>query len=213
MYISKVLTYFFFIYRQLGGLVVDDPVDATYLVMTRESRTCKLIQAVCHVNYVLKSTWLVESAKAGKFLPPDNFKIKYIQIDPTLKFYLDPVLTSTIRSTLFAGKFFWVTPDVFPARMEVVKMIESAGGTVEEGRRSFQAISDTHAQAPDTYIIITCPKDMHLLIDLTRFAKPKCGILSTEFVMSSILKQELEYEQNIIPYLYNNNNYLSVKKS
>lgn len=193
-------------YRSLGGIVVDNPADATYLVMTCESRTCKLIQAVCHVDYVLKSQWVVESAKAGKFLPPDNYKIQYIPVDENLKFHLEPVLQSTTRSTLFAGRYFFVTPDVFPARAEVVRMIESSGGKVEEKRRTAQAIAETHNQSPESYIIVTCPTDMHLCADLTRFGNPKCPIVSTEFVMSSILKQQLEIEPHIIPYLYNNNN-------
>lgn len=189
----------------MGGIVVDSPSDATHLVMTRESRTCKLIQAVCHVDYALKSTWLVESAKAGKFLPPDNFKIPYIPVDENLKFYLEPVLTSQTRHTLFAGKSFFVTPDVFPAYDEVVRMIESSGGKVEAKRRTAQAVAESYARDPDGYIIVTCPTDMVLCADLTRHGNPKCHIVSTEFVMSSILKQKLEIEPNLIPYLYNNN--------
>lgn len=186
--------------------MVDNPIDATYLVMTRESRTCKLIQAVCHVDYVLKSQWLVDSAKAGKFLSPESYKIQYIPVDENLKFHLDAVLHSTTRSTLFAGRYFYVTPDVFPARPEIVRMIESSGGKVEEKRRTSQAIAETHSQSPESYIIVTCPNDMHLCVDLTRFGNPKCPIVSTEFVMSSILRQHLEIEPHIIPYLYNNNN-------
>ena len=173
--------------------------------MTRESRTCKLIQAVCHVDYVLKSQWLVESAKAGKFLPPDSYKIQYIPVDENLKFHLDTALQSPNRATLFAGRYFYVTPDVFPARSEIIRMIESSGGKVEEKRRSSQAIAEIYNQSPDSYIIVTCPNDMHLCVDLTRFGNPKCPIVSTEFVMSSILKQNLEIEPHIIPYLYNNN--------
>ncbi|GBP14406.1 PAX-interacting protein 1 [Eumeta japonica] len=174
--------------------------------MTCESRTCKLIQAVCHVDFVLRSQWVIESAKAGKFLPPDSFKIQYIPVDENLKFHLDTVLQSTNRTTLFAGRYFYVTPDVFPARAEVVRMIESSGGKVEEKRRSSQAIAEIYNQSPESYIIVTCPNDMHLCVDLTRFGNPKCPIVSTEFVMSSILKQQLEIEPHIIPYLYNNNN-------
>ncbi|XP_037899495.1 PAX-interacting protein 1-like [Glossina fuscipes] len=172
--------------------------------MTRENRTCKLIQAVCHVDFVVKSQWLVDSAKAGKFLPAEPYKIDCIPVDENLKFPLEKVLNSTIRSTLFAGKYFYVTPDVFPARSEIVRMIESSGGKVEEKRRTAQAIADIYTQALDSYIIVTCPNDMHLCTDLIRFGNPKCLIVSTEFVMSSILKQSLEIEQNIMPLLYNN---------
>uniref|UniRef100_A0A1A9WBC9 PAX-interacting protein 1 n=1 Tax=Glossina brevipalpis TaxID=37001 RepID=A0A1A9WBC9_9MUSC len=188
----------------LGGIVVDNPIEATYLVMTRENRTCKLIQAVCHVDFVVKSQWLVESAKAGKFLPAEPYKIDCIPVDENLKFPLEKVLNSTTRSSLFAGKYFYVTPDVFPARSEIVRMIESSGGKVEEKRRTAQAIAEIHSQASDSYIIVTCPNDMHLCTDLIRFGNPKCLIVSTEFVMSSILKQSLEIEQNIMPLLYNN---------
>lgn len=185
--------------------MVDSPADATHLVMTRESRTCKLIQACCHVDYVLKSTWLVDSAKAGKFVSPEEYRIQHIPVDENLHFDLDVVLRAPTRSTLFTGKCFFVTPDVFPAREEIIRMIESSGGKVELKRRSGAAVAETHAQAPDSYIIVTCPTDMHLCADLTRHGNPKCHIVSTEFVMSSILRQQLEIEPNLIPYLYNNN--------
>lgn len=190
----------------MGGIVVDSPADATHLVMTRESRTCKLIQACCHVDYVLKSSWIVESAKAGKFVPTEPYRIQHIPVDENLQFNLDTVLCAPTRDTLFAGKYFHVTPDVFPAREEIIKMIEYSGGKVEAKRRSGAAVAEAHVQSPDSYIIVTCPTDMHLCADLTRHGNPKCHIVSTEFVMSSILKQQLEIEPNLIPYLYNNNN-------
>lgn len=190
----------------LGGIVVDSPADATHLVMTRESRTCKLIQACCHVDYVLKSSWIADSAKAGKFVPTDPYRIQHIPVDENLQFNLNTVLCAPTRSTLFAGKYFHVTPDVFPAREEIIRMIESSGGKVEPKRRSGASVAETHMQAPDSYIIVTCPTDMHLCADLTRHGNPKCHIVSTEFVMSSILRQQLEIEPNLIPYLYNNNN-------
>lgn len=181
---------------------MDDPSEATYLVMTKESRTCKLMRALCYVDYVLKSLWLVESAKVGKFLPPETYKVDFVLANENLKFNLDTVLLSNNRNSLFSGKYFYVTPDVFPSQMEIIHMIESCGGKVEEKRRSYQTIVDTHNQSPDSYIIVTCSNDMHLCVDLIRFGSPKCPIVTTEFVMSSILKQKLEIESNLIPYLY-----------
>lgn len=177
--------------------------------MTKENRTSKLVQAVCHVNYVLKSTWLIDSAKAGKFLPPDPYSINYIDVDENLRYDLNKVLQSQIRSTLFAGKYFFITPDVFPSSRDIEKMIKSAGGIVEQKRRSAFVIAESQSKCPDTYIIITCVKDLSLIYDLIKNEKkPKCLILSTEFVLSSILTQKLEIESSKLEFYstVNNNN-------
>uniref|UniRef100_T1GXC5 PAX-interacting protein 1 n=1 Tax=Megaselia scalaris TaxID=36166 RepID=T1GXC5_MEGSC len=164
--------------------------------------------AVCHVDYVLKSNWLIDSAKAGKFISPEPYTIQYIDVDD-LRYDLSKVLYSQSRSTLFAGKYFFITPDVFPSSRDIEKMIKSAGGIVEPKRRSAVVIADSQARCPDTYIIITCVKDLSLIYDLIRNEKkPKCLILSTEFVMSSILTQKLEIESSKLEFYstVNNNN-------
>lgn len=189
--------------------MVEDASEATHLVMTKENRTSKLIQAVCHVNFVLKSSWLVESAIAGKFIPPDPHIIQFIDVDENLRYDLFKVIQSQVRSTLFAGKYFFITPDVFPSSRDLEKMITSAGGIVEAKRRSALAIAESQSKCPDTYIIITCVKDLSLIYDLVRNEKkPKCLILSTEFVMSSILTQTLEIESSKLEFYstVNNNN-------
>lgn len=189
--------------------MVEDPSEATHLVMTMVNRTSKMIQAVCHVDYVLKSTWLTDSASAGKFLPTDSYVIQYVEVDENLRYDLFKVIQSQTRSRLFAGKYFFITPDVYPASRDIAKMITYSGGIVEAKRRSALVIAETQSKCPDSYIIITCVQDISLVYDLVKIEKkPLCLMLSTEFVMSSILTQNLEIDTNKLEFhsTVNNNN-------
>lgn len=186
--------------------MVEDPCEATHLVMTRIGRSCKFLRALCVVDYVLHSNWLVESCKAGKLLPPDNFKVRDKELEETFDFSMDKLFQSPNRRFLFSGKTFFITPSVFPARSELTKLIELAGGKVEQKRRTAAAIAEAITQSPDAYIIVSCSHDLHLLSDLTRPGKPKCLVCSTEVVMTSIMKQKIETEPHIIQLCNNNNN-------
>lgn len=79
-------------------------------------------------------------------------------------------------------------------------MIESSGGRVDKNRLSAARISETNAQKPASYIVLSCAQDLHLLGDLMRPGKPNRIICSTEFVMSSVMTQIIDLEQHIIKY-------------
>lgn len=75
-----------------------------------------------------------------------------------------------------------------------------SGGVVEKKRRTAAAIAGINAQKPESYIILTCTKDMHLLIDLTKPGKPNRIICATELVMTAVMQQKIEVEPHIITY-------------
>lgn len=170
------------------------------MVLTRLARTCNLLLGLCVVDHVLSSNWVVESAKAGEFLPLDGFEIN----DDSFKEIYHCDIQSTIRSTsrkeLFKDKVFYITPSVRPNIKELTKLIEICGGKVEKKRRSAVQIAESNAQAPESYIMLTCTKDMHLLIDLTKPGKPNRIICATELVMSAIMIQRIEIEPHVITY-------------
>lgn len=76
------------------------------------------------------------------------------------------MLSNPNRQELFKGKIFYVTPGVnHPKAFVVRQIIESAGGTVEKQRRSLRSIIELE---PNTYIVIACTNDLHLVADLIR---------------------------------------------
>lgn len=184
----------------LGGEVVESPSDATHLVVTRLVRSCKLLVALSIVDHILSSKWITDSANAGKFLPVNGYEINDPKFKQTFKADVQKTIQTPSRRTLFEGKTFFLTPTVRPSKAILKSMIESSGGRVDKNRLSAARISETNAQKPASYIVLSCVQDLHLLSDLMRPGKPNRIICSTEFVMSSVMTQNIDLERHIIKY-------------
>lgn len=95
-------------------------------------------------------------------LGESNYTIKEICMDQTVIFNVHGILSNPNRHELFKGKYFYVTPGIkHPSMNDVQKIIESAGGTVEHQRKSLRRIQELGPN--NTYIIITCRNDFHLV--------------------------------------------------
>lgn len=180
--------------------MVADPETATHLVLTHLMRTYKLLFALCSVDHIVSSKWIVDSAKAGKFLRPDEYTLNDEQFRKLYNCDIQAVIKSTARKTLFAGKTFFVTPSVRPKPKEVVRLIEFCGGKVESKRRTAVQIAQANSQQPDSYIILTCIDDLHLVHDLSKMGKTNRYICSTEFVLAAIMQQKINFEPHVITY-------------
>ena len=84
----------------------------THLVMTDPSRTLKFLYALCRAKYIVKSSWLEDSVRAGCFQPEDNFWVT--DIGGGYKCSVPDVLKSPLRRTLFENRVFYITPSVVP---------------------------------------------------------------------------------------------------
>lgn len=77
------------------------------------------------------------------------------------------VLANPKRQQLFKNLMFFVTPGVcIPSVSKntwISDMILSAGGTVDSKRRSIHSIKNL---PPNTYFIISCNDDLHMVDDL-----------------------------------------------
>lgn len=182
----------------LGGEVVTDPKVATHLVLTKLTRTYKLLFGLCAVDHIVSSKWIVDSAKAGKFLRPDEYALTDEPFRQQFDCDIQAVIKSTTRRTLFAGKTFFITPSVRPGPKQIIPLIEFCGGRVEPKRRTAAQIHQANAQSADSYFILTCTNDMHLMHDLMQTGKTNRCICSTELVMASIMRQKINVEPHII---------------
>lgn len=167
--------------------------------MTRIRRSIKLIYGLCVCQNIVSSLWIIESAKAGYFLPLENFTLSDPDFESQHKCDMQKAVQSTNRKTLFDGKTFYITPKVFPNINDITKWIELCGGTVEKTRRSNARIQEANIQCRDSYIIITCENDIHLVASLTKPGKSSyCNVCSTEYIMQSIMRQTLTMEPHVI---------------
>lgn len=74
-----------------------------------------------------------------------------------------PEALSSMRQTLFRNFYFYVTPGfIQPSTVSLKKMIESAGGIVENYIRSVNSVQKC---IPNYYFIISCTQDLHLVND------------------------------------------------
>lgn len=156
--------------------------------------------AICTADHILNSKWIVDSAKSGKFLPTNEYIWNDAEFNETYHCDILKSIKSPIRKTLFAGKTFYITPSVRPNPKELEKLIKLCGGKVEAKRRSASQITQANTQNPESYIILTCTKDIHLLIDLTKPGKPNRIICATELVLSAVMQQKIDIEPHIITY-------------
>lgn len=178
-------------FRAFGGVVVSEPSEATHLVMTKLERTSKLLQGLCTVNYLLSSDWLVDSVAAGELLSEEKYPVQDAEFDSTFKCDLQQVVKMTSRGKLFEGRTFHITPSVKPSVKVLTKIIELSGGKVEKARRSLIKIHEANAQSANSYLILSCPGDLHLLSDVLRSKQHNRIVSTTEFVMECVLSQTI----------------------
>lgn len=179
--------------------MVVDPADATHLVMTKLERTCKLLQCLCTVNHILSSDWLVDSVAAGELLPEEKYPLQDTSFERDFKCNLQAVIKSNSRRTLFEGRTFYMTPSVKPGLKVLSRLIELSGGRVEKSRRSLLKIHEANAQSPNSYVVLSCSGDLHLLADILRSKQHNRIVSTTEFIMESIMTQKIrDMEPHVI---------------
>ncbi|XP_060533249.1 PAX-interacting protein 1-like [Cylas formicarius] len=188
--------------KELGGTVVTDTKDFTHLVMPRLVRSHKLLFAVCKNAHVVSEKWIEQSHAAKEFLPEITFNLPTEEFNKKYKVTIENTLQSFKREKLFEGKFFWVTPSVFPSKKIVAELIECCGGVVERIRRTKAQIEVTNSNSPLSYFILTTKHDLHLVADLLKNKKEKQKVVcNVELVLSAVLKQNLEVDPYAVSVL------------
>ncbi|XP_072382346.1 uncharacterized protein Ptip [Diabrotica undecimpunctata] len=181
--------------KELGGCVAKDHHDFTHLVMPQLARTNKLFFAISKEAYVVSEHWVRESHESNQFLPENKYALHSKDFNFEYKCDIDQTFQTRNRNRLFEGKFFFVTPSVFPSRQVVVELIQNCGGIVEKHRRSSSQVEATTLNSPYSYFIITHEDDLHLVADLLRNKKDKLKVVcNVELIFSAILKQTFEVE-------------------
>jgi PAX-interacting protein 1 len=157
--------------------------------MTKPNRTIKFLYALCKAKFILNSSWLEDSAKNGYFQPAENYWIQDFQAKTNFKCDIPAVMKSPTRNKLFENRVFYITPSVTPAPVYLRWMIEQSGGKWEHNRRSVMKIHELNQQSPNSYIVVSCPEDLHLL----GFKHYVCYVCTSEFILQSIMTQTMDF--------------------
>lgn len=187
------------IVRQLGGLVVATPKEATHLIMDKLVRTSKFVSCLVVVKHLLTPEWILESQRLNKFADEAKFGLRDDRFNKMFNCDISEVLLcGEQRRKLLEGVTFFLTPCVKPSKAALVEMIELCGGKIEKNRRSFISIQEIHNQRPYSYLVLTVPSDLHLVYYLLQSEKTLNVVCSTEVVMSAIMRQRLDVSEFLV---------------
>ncbi|KAF3815242.1 hypothetical protein GH733_016624, partial [Mirounga leonina] len=163
----------------LGGSLASSVAEASHLVTDRVRRTVKFLCALGRGIPILSLDWLHQSRKAGCFLPPDEYVVTDPEQEKNFGFSLRDALSRARERRLLEGYEIHVTPGVQPPPPQMGEIISCCGGTVLPSM-------------PRSY------KDFPRCSIPFRVGLP---ILSPEFLLTGVLKQEAKPEAFILSTL------------
>ncbi|XP_039076507.1 mediator of DNA damage checkpoint protein 1 isoform X2 [Hyaena hyaena] len=173
----------------LGGSLASSVAEASHLVTDRVRRTVKFLCALGRGIPILSLDWLHQSRKAGCFLPPDEYVVTDPEQEKNFGFSLRDALSRARERRLLEGYEIHVTPGVQPSPPQMGEIISCCGGTVLPTMpRSYKP----------QRVVITCSQDFHRCSIPFRVGLP---ILSPEFLLTGVLKQEAKPEAFILSTL------------
>lgn len=182
---------------KLGLSLAGNHFECTHLVVDQISRTPKFICAFSHAKYILSYQWLVESHRAGQVLDEKAFILQDSEGEKKFSFNLVYSLLKRRRrkGLLFADFIFFVTPAVLAGVKNLKEMIESAGGMVATRKLPTLAQLSQIRTSGKRFLVITNQQDLHLCSDVEQIG---VDLLRVEFVISGILRQDIDIEAHRI---------------
>ncbi|XP_072497663.1 mediator of DNA damage checkpoint protein 1 isoform X2 [Notamacropus eugenii] len=166
----------------LGGSLASSVAEASHLVTDRVRRTVKFLCALGRGIPILSLEWLHQSRKAGRFLPPDEFVVNDPEQEKNFGFSLRESLSRAQERGLLEGYEIYVTPGVQPPPPQMGEIITCSGGT---------ALSSMPRVYKSQRLVISCPQD---LSRCAAAARAKLPLLSAEFLLTGVLRQEAQVE-------------------
>ncbi|XP_076287682.1 uncharacterized protein LOC143212609 isoform X2 [Lasioglossum baleicum] len=170
---------------KLGSSQVEDPAKCTVLVTDKVRRTVKFLCALAQAVPIVSVSWLVDSEKAGRFTELDNYILKDPAAEAKFGFRLRGSLEKAKKQKLLEGYTIVLTPNVAPPPVQELKsIISSCGG---------KPLVRPPSSWPQNAVIISREEDMANAKKFLAKASKTVTIQSTEFILTGILRQELDF--------------------
>uniref|UniRef100_A0A1A9WWE8 Mediator of DNA damage checkpoint protein 1 n=1 Tax=Glossina brevipalpis TaxID=37001 RepID=A0A1A9WWE8_9MUSC len=165
--------------------VADDPLNSELLIMDQGSRTYKFLLALAKGIPIVTTEWIKKVNENRSLIP---FKNDFFS-DPTFeerhKFSILKSLGMARKKGVFQGYGFFVTSNIRPQPREIKNIIECAGGQVHNELKKF------NKEKQGKIYLISCSIDKKDWHTFQRHYK-NITIVSTEAVMSSIMRQDVK---------------------
>lgn len=177
---------------KLGATVTDNPAKATILVTDKVRRTFKFFCAVSRSIPIASVNWIETSKKTGHFVDSDKFILHDPIAEAKFEFKLSKSLQRASEKKLLDGYTIVITPQVNqPSVNEIKSMINVSGGKA--------LIRAPRVWLPNT-VIISCEADGQNVKKMTLKAPREIPVVTVEFILSGILKQELDLHRYKIKF-------------
>ncbi|KAI4497699.1 hypothetical protein M0802_007239 [Mischocyttarus mexicanus] len=173
------------IIKLLGGVKVNDPSKCTVLVTDKIRRTTKFLCTLARAIPIVSINWLYESEQAGHLLDWKNYILKDPAMEAKYGFRLKKSLEKAKKQQLLDGYTVLLTPNIIsPPISELKAMIASCGG---------KAFIRAPVNLPKKTIIISHENDLYSAQKWLAKTSDDISVQSTEFLLTGILKQELDF--------------------
>ncbi|XP_011859903.1 PREDICTED: uncharacterized protein LOC105557314 isoform X2 [Vollenhovia emeryi] len=175
------------IVKTLGGSKVEDPAKSTILVTDKVRRTYKFLCALAKGVPIVAIDWLKDSETAARFLDCENFMLKDPAAEAKFGFRLRKSLDKAKGNRLLDGYVVVLTPNVAPPPIEELKnIVSSCGG---------KALLRPPIKWPERAVILSCEEDLPNARKFLSKAPKTVTVQSTEFILTGILRQEMDFEK------------------
>ncbi|XP_076627805.1 mutator 2 [Colletes latitarsis] len=172
---------------KLGASQVEDASKCDVLVTDKVRRTVKFLCALAQSVPIVSIDWLIESEKVGHFVELKNYILKDPVAEAKFGFKLRGSLEKAKEHKLLEGYTIILTPNVAPPPLPELKSIISSCG----GKSLVRPPSSWPRQA----VIISRVEDLANAKKFLTKAPKTVTIQSTEFLLTGILRQELNFDK------------------
>ncbi|KAH7330824.1 hypothetical protein KP509_20G003800 [Ceratopteris richardii] len=169
--------------ERLGGRVTNDGGQCTHVVTGEARRTLNFCNALNTGAWVVSPAWLKVSVKEKRFVDEEPFILKDGAFESKYKTTLGEVIKRRKRMPhgLLQGVCVYPTKHVQPPVETISAIVLSAGGKVVTSFEEAKLCRET--------VVIACEDDIS---EALMAAKEGLATFSSEWLMSCIMKQELD---------------------
>ncbi|XP_072170057.1 uncharacterized protein [Diadema setosum] len=167
----------------LGGELVDSVHGCTHLVTDKVRRTVKFLCCVAQGCLIVTPAWLEKSKASKAFVDPQPFLLIDKASEKQHRFTLSASLQKAGQMRLLKGYRVHVTQGVKPEPPHMKDIIKCAGG---------EYLAKMPTKSTPKAVVISCEADKSLWSAASRAGVP---IVSSEFILTGILRQEILLDQ------------------
>ncbi|ORZ34700.1 hypothetical protein BCR44DRAFT_33522 [Catenaria anguillulae PL171] len=181
---------------KLGGETTDQWQDANVLIVDKVRRTVKFLCSLASGIDIVSPAWLAASKKAKRLMPTDGHALVDREMEAKFGFSLSQSMERRGAmmehgDRVFSGLRFFVCSGTVPALHDMKEIIAAAGGSL------VHSIPGTRAKSQDAAeqgLVAIAGDGVADADQRKRLADLGYALHSAEFVLSGVLKQELDWE-------------------